>query len=150
MVRLDWQTKIKKLEESGIAFDSRLLSPQIVRGIYGIFKKASDSDKDYCVYIGRAINIRERCLNHFRWLIFEKEANNEVHKDLKRTLKERGTLMVKVLEEVKYKKDNYNRDLQRLAHAESCWIEYYQEKGEALLQKPEGNWISEDCWNRLN
>ncbi|MCR8967318.1 hypothetical protein [Streptococcus zalophi] len=116
-----------------------------IRGIYGIFSK--ENDKELCIYIGKAINVYSRLLTGNGHLVkikkkkymFEaiKECMNNPNKKL----------IIKILEEVPYLYDNYNRDVQRLAFAEYSLIEKYQEKEQCLNQLPEGSNQDFEKWN---
>ena len=57
--------------------------------------------------------------------------------------------MIKVLQEVPYLFDNYYKDAQRLASAETYWIDWYQKANQCLEQVPEGKRPTKEEWERM-
>lgn len=121
------------------------------RGIYGFF--ILDNGKSKCVYIGKAIDIKIRVMEHLtqlKWL--EKQVLSTepaLHiKMLNEALQKGKQINVKVLEKVPYEYEEYARDLHHLAYVEYSHIEKYQMKGECLYQFPEGafNMKEYDSW----
>lgn len=121
------------------------------RGIYGFF--ILDSGKSKCVYIGKAIDIKNRALEHLtqlKWMqkkVLSTEPALHI-KMLHEALQEGKQIDIKVLEEVPYKYEEYARDLHHLAYVEYSYIEKYQMEGECLYQFPEGafNLKEYDIW----
>lgn len=121
------------------------------RGIYGFF--ILDNEKSKCVYIGKAIDIKSRVMEHLtqlKWL--EKQVLSTepaLHiKMLNEALQRGKQINVKVLEKVIYEYEEYARDLHHLAYVEYSYIEKYQTEGECLYQFPEGafNMKEYDSW----
>jgi hypothetical protein len=121
------------------------------RGIYGFF--ILDSGKSKCVYIGKAIDIKSRVLEHLtqlKWMQKEVLSTEPaLHiKMLNEALREGKKIDIKVLEKVPYEYEEYARDLHHLAYVEYSHIEKYQMAGECLYQFPEGafNLKEYDIW----
>ena len=121
------------------------------RGIYGFF--ILDKGKRKCVYIGKAVDIKSRVMEHLtqlKWL--EKQVLSTepaLHiKMLNEALQKEKQISVKVLKKVPYEYENYARDLHHLAYVEYSYIEKYQAEGECLYQFPEGafNMKEYDSW----
>lgn len=128
-----------------------------IRGIYGIFSLTETTKK--CIYIGRAADIASRMLSNNGHLSdFYSYSLSEL-KDIKLPAMVPQLILdeilagkkicIEVLERVPYVGDEYHKDMQRLAFAESKAITKFQDKDECLFQLPEGSWISEDTWNKL-
>ena len=121
------------------------------RGIYGFF--ILDSGKSRCVYIGKAIDIKSRVLEHLtqlKWMqkkVLATEPAQHI-KMLYEALKEGKQIDIKLIEKVPYEYGEYARDLHHLAYVEYSYIEKYQKLGECLYQFPEGafNQKEYDIW----
>lgn len=121
------------------------------RGVYGLF--ILDGGKHKCVYVGKAIDIKGRVMEHLtqmKWL--EKEVLSiepALHiKILYEALRDGKQIYIKLLEKVPYEYEEYARDLHHLAYVEYLYIEKYQTEGECLYQFPEGafNMKEYDLW----
>lgn len=122
-------------------------SQNIIRGIYGFF--AVCEDKEHCLYIGRSYDISGRIFGSDGHVT---KYNHQIKKNLvphliDETRKHGWKVDVRILEIVKYKGDNYYRDMQRLAYAEYRLIEEYQKKERCLYQLPEGTWMKKKNWD---
>ena len=116
-----------------------------IRGIYGIFVK----DKEMrCVYVGRTASIYQRMFSargHITKLMNENHTNLQ----LMAAVQSGKEIVIKILEKVPFKFDNYYKDMQRLASAENKYIDIYQEQNQCLEQVPEGTRISEKEWEDM-
>ncbi|CAM2992521.1 hypothetical protein HAHI6034_10555 [Hathewaya histolytica] len=116
-----------------------------VRGIYGIFVK---DEEMRCVYVGRTSSIYQRMFSaegHITKLMNENHTNLQ----LMAAVQSGKEIVIKILEKVPFKFDNYYKDMQRLASAENKYIDIYQEKNQCLEQVPEGTRISENEWEDM-
>ena len=59
-------------------------------------------------------------------------------------------MKIEVLEVVKLQFDNYNLDIQRLASRENFYIDFFQNKNQCLLQRPEGSYLKKEFWDIQN
>ena len=123
------------------------------RGIYGFF--ISDNGKSKCIYVGKAIDIKNRVMEHLtqlKWLkkgVLSTETEPSLHIKMINTALQKGKQIdIKVLERVPYEYEEYARDLHHLAYVEYSYIEKYQMEGECLYQFPEGafNLKEFDSW----
>ena len=116
-----------------------------VRGIYGIFVRDEEMQ---CVYVGRATSIYDRMFNaggHITKLM----KRNHTNLQLNAAVQSGKEIVIKILEKVPFKFDNYYKDMQRLASAENKYIDIYQEQNQCLEQVPEGTRISEKEWEDM-
>lgn len=128
-----------------------------IRGIYGIFSLTDSTKK--CIYIGRAANIASRMLSNeghlsdFYSYSLSELKNMALPAMVPQLILDEilagKKICIEIIEKVPYVGDEYHKDMQRLAFAESKAITEYQDKGECLYQLPEGSWISKDTWNEL-
>lgn len=140
--------EIQKAKDNSITVPKEFNNRDVIRGIYGIFSEKDD--EKICLYIGRSYSIADRLFGSGGHITMYNNDNYEklVPKLILDSINNGCCISIEVLEVVKYKGDNYYRDMQRLAYAEIRLIEEYQEKKECLRQLPEGTWISEDNWNK--
>ena len=140
---------INTLGSNKIAFENGIIDGTKNRGIYGIFVIDDTRDTEYCAYIGRAVNIYKRFLKgddaHFVKLrkgLLENdkviEALNDKHKRIE----------VRVLEQITFNYENYNKDTQFMASRECYYIDHYQILGQCLEQCPDGSNIEKDIWEK--
>lgn len=143
---------IEKYKDS-IIIDDNILTMDI-RGIYGIF--IADCQKEECIYVGKAINIRKRIFAHLsavKWYEMSILKRDVEHiRIIANALKEKKIVRIKVLEVVDYEYLNYNRDIHHLAYREYWHIEDYQKKGQCLNQRPEGSYNDKEYkrWKSRN
>lgn len=139
--------EIQKANNNGITVPMEINNRDVIRGVYGIFSEKDGEKK--CLYIGRSYHITDRLFGSNGHITKFNNNNYEklVPQIILDSINNGYCVTIEILEVVNYKGDNYNRDMQRLAYAETKLIEEYQEKGECLRQLPEGTWIPEDTWN---
>jgi len=122
-----------------------------VRGIYGIFVKEKDKEEE-CVYVGRAVSIYGRLFSqgHISNLM-KKIIENKTSQRLISAMDDENVekIEIRILEEVKFKFDNYYKDMQRLASREYYYIDKYQSKNQCLEQVPDGKNTSEKDWKSM-
>jgi len=115
-----------------------------VRGIYGIFIDENDEEK--CVYVGRSKSIYGRLFDgHVTNLMKKKHTNQQ----LQNAMNNMKNIKIKILKEVPYKFDNYNKDMQRLASEENKYIDKYQLIDQCLEQVPEGTGLKKEEWEEM-
>lgn len=127
----------KAAKECGIFIPGEL-EYGVVRGIYQFFTRKESGEK-HCFYVGRSADISKRIYEHISksgCLVFK----------LIQKYKTEGNIITIEIEEVKYKGENYYRDMQRLAYAEYKCIEKHQRNGDCLNQIPEGTRMSKKTW----
>jgi len=73
----------------------------------------------------------------------------QVTKFIQENLERKNKIIIIVLKEVKYKGDNYYKDMQRLASAENMLIDEYQKQDECIQQLPEGRWLKLGTWKEM-
>lgn len=145
--RTSIEDEISKAMENGINVAEHFLdSRNVIRGVYGLFCEKGNEKR--CFYIGRSFDISARIFGFYGHITMFNHNNCEkgVPKLIQEKIDDEWNISIEILAFVKYKGDNYYRDMQRLAFAEYKLIEEYQEKGECLHQLPEGTWISENKW----
>ena len=128
-------------EKENIFIDEEIMKEHI-RGIYGFFVETPYGEE--CVYVGKAINIRDRIYEHLTMMKWQtmnclKEEPGKYIKILVDALQDNYNINVKLLKKVDYEYVDYNRDLHHLAFLEYCYIEKYQKKQQCLTQRPEGS-----------
>lgn len=138
--------EIQRAKDNGISVPSKLNDNDIIRGIYGIFSE--NANESICIYIGRTYSIAHRLFDsggHFSQFNngdYEKLVPKLIHG----YMSQGNRIVIRILDVVEYVGDNYYRDMQRLAFAETKQIEHYQMKNQCLWQLPEGTWLSEEKW----
>lgn len=138
---LSWLNKQDKL-----SVDDKIKDPENqVRGIYGIFVKDKN---EKCVYVGRAFSIYERMFGANGHITNLKD-NRHTNQQLQDAMNTEKEIVIKILEEVPFKFDNYYKDMQRLASEENKYIDQYQKINQCLEQVPEGTSISEEKWESM-
>ncbi|TYQ17820.1 UNVERIFIED_CONTAM: GIY-YIG catalytic domain-containing protein [Acetivibrio alkalicellulosi] len=122
-----------------------------IRGIYGIFVKEKDKEEE-CVYVGRSASIYGRIFSqgHISNLM-KKIIENKTSQRLLNAMDDENIekIEVRILDEIKFKFDNYYKDMQRLASRENYFIDKYQEKNQCLEQVPEGTRMTIEGWESL-
>ena len=137
--------EIARAQKNDLTVDERLKQETPIRGVYGVFAKVGDESR--CLFIGRSHNIAQKLFDHDGEITgYSNRQDLSLTAKLMREI-QNATFEIKVLQVVNFEGDNYYRDMQRLAFAQSEWIEKYQVRGEALRQLPEGNWPPEETWN---
>lgn len=143
---------VKEQESEGtIKIDSDIKDhTKETRGIYGFFIE------DTCIYVGRSQSIYGRIfdakgyLASLKFNVDNKEFQNEeqsISNDLFEAIKNGKQISVKILERVPLQRDNYSKDMQRLASAECKYIDSYQENNHCLNQLPDGKNMAVVDWN---
>lgn len=142
--------RIKEAEKHGIYITDALKVTGDIRGIYGIFSLIND--KKTCLYIGRSYNVLDRLFGssgHISKYIYNNcKGKNLISKLINDAKQGNCNILIDLIKEVKYKGDNYYRDMHRLVYEEYKSIEDYQKKGECLYQLPEGKWMSKEKWEK--
>lgn len=141
---LKWITT--KMKERIIIKDKIINSE--IRGIYGIFVETEE--KKECVYVGRATNIYSRLFSGSdAHLVMLKKGKHENAK-LKEAMSAAAKIKIEVLEEVKCKYINYNKDMQELASRECFYIDKYQKLNQCLEQLPDGSNMNPSVWEEAH
>ncbi len=140
---------ITTLGSDKIVFEKGIIDGTKNRGIYGIFIIDNKLQTEYCAYVGRAVNIYKRFLTganaHFVKLRKERLKNDKVIDALKDKNKR---IEVRVLEQITFNYENYNKDTQFMASRECYYIDHYQTLGQCLEQCPDGSNIEKDIWEK--
>lgn len=113
------------------------------RGIYGIF--IIKNNNKVCAYVGKSEQVPVRVKNHKAKIEMGEHTPslNEAFNDAE------ATIEITVLQAVPYLFDDYYKDAQRLASAETHWIDEYQGANQCLEQVPEGKRPSKEAWERM-
>ncbi|WP_434794525.1 hypothetical protein TPDSL_15660 [Terrisporobacter petrolearius] len=138
---LEWLEKQKKITTDEEIKDAN----NSVRGIYGIFVK---DEEIRCVYVGRTSSIYLRMFSA-RGHITKLKNENHTNLQLMTAVQSGKEIVIKILEKVPFKFDNYYKDMQRLASAENKYIDIYQDQNQCLEQVPEGTRIIEKKWEDM-
>jgi hypothetical protein len=116
------------------------------RGIYGIFITTCNADGDeQCAYIGKSEELSNRVKCHCKSILRKDHIStlNKAMDDVE------SRIVIRLIESVAYKFDDYYKDAQRLASRENYWIDKYQEKSQCLEQVPGGRRPSMESWEQL-
>lgn len=128
-----------------IIIEDKILNSEI-RGIYGIFVESEKEKK--CVYIGRATNIYTRLFKgNDAHLVRLKKGIHKIP-ELQKAMGTSDKIVIEILEEVKCKYSNYNKDMQELASKECYYIDQYQKLDQCLEQLPDGSNMKIYAWKR--
>ena len=143
--------RIDELRKIGIVISDELTPESKIRGIYGFFAKTKSDE--FCFYIGKATDIVARLIgknshlnNYLRGV-----RNTYVLQDVEKYLTSGFSIEIKVLQEVKFIGDSFEKDANRLALAELQELVYYQNKGECDNQLSEAvkEKYERKTWNRI-
>lgn len=116
--------------------------------IYGIYSVNKQNEK-YCIYIGRTNSLYERMYGGDGHLTNLMKECHHSKKLMNAFLDTDYKIEIKVVDQVKYKFDCYQKDVQRLSSKENYYIDKYQERNQCLEQVPEGKIMSICKWNQL-
>lgn len=134
-----------KAHTEKILVEERIMNPKKpIRGVYGLFVQKDGHEQ--CTYVGRSENIYARMFKGNAHMV---RLMKQCHfsKQLTRALGDSAAkIYVRVLKEVKLERDDYYKDMQRLASAECHCIDCCQAKGHLLEQVPEGTKMTEAEW----
>ena len=146
---MTYKEKIELAKKHKITIKYDLLKRDNVVGIYKFFRVKED--ERYCFYIGKATDVAFRLLGASKGHIYMFLNNNYsklVPLEIKNCLRDGYEIEVEI-EEKDYKDTYFSRAAHRLALAEFQEIVKYQEKGQCLLQTPEGVGKREkDFWEK--
>ncbi len=130
--------KVDMANERGIDLPLEMLERDIV-AVYGVFAKKKN--EEFCIYVGKATNLRARLLGsssgHIH-LYLNNNVEKLVPKLIDQHLQAGYRIEVRILEEVDYQDSSFSRAAHRLAFAELKWIVDMQKEGLCLEQLPEG------------
>lgn len=117
------------------------------RGIYGFFVIDKSCPEEFCAYVGKAVNIYGRmfCGEKAHLVKLKKDAfcNSVINEAMKN---EEKRIVIRVLEEVTFHYENYNKDMQLMASRECHYIDKYQGENQCLEQLPDGRNVYENIW----
>ena len=135
---MTYKEKIELARKHQITIKYDLLNSDNVVGIYKFFKvKGAER---YCFYIGKATDVAFRLLGASKghiYMFLNENYSKLVPREIKKYLEDGYEIEVEI-EEKDYKDTCFSRAVHRLALAELEEIVKYQEKGQCLLQTPEG------------
>ena len=130
--------KVDMANERGIDLPLEMLERDIVAA-YGVFAKKKN--EEFCLYVGKATNLRARLLGSSSGHI-HLYLNNNVEKLvpmlIDQHLEAGYRIAVRILEEIDYQDSSFSRAAHRLAFAELKWIVDMQKEDLCLEQLPEG------------
>lgn len=138
---------INEVMKSKISVSHEILYGKKNRGIYGIFVVDKYNSEDFCAYVGKATNIYKRMFcgeNAHLVKLKENKLYNSVINEAIRNEDKR--IDIRVLEEVTFEYENYNKDMQYLAYRECYYIDKYQKLHQCLEQRPDGRNMYENVW----
>lgn len=139
---LKWVTT--KMKEK-ILIEDKIIDSEI-RGIYGIFVETEKEKK--CVYVGRATNIYSRLFKGSDAHLVRLKKGKHENSDLNKAMNTPDKIRIEILEEVKCKYKNYNKDMQELASRECFYIDKYQKLEQCLEQLPDGSNMKLSVWKK--
>lgn len=139
---LKWVTTTMKEK---ILIDDKIIVSE-VRGIYGIFVETEKEKK--CVYVGRATNIYSRLFKGSDAHLVRLKKGKHENSDLNKAMNTSDKIRIEILEEVKCKYKNYNKDMQELASRECFYIDKYQKLEQCLEQLPDGSNMKLSVWKK--
>ncbi|OAA84681.1 hypothetical protein [Clostridium ljungdahlii] len=140
---------INGVMKNKISVPLEILDGKKNRGIYGIFVVDKSHSEEFCAYIGKATNIYKRMFcgkkAHLVKLKETKLYNSVISEAMQN---EDKRIDIRVLEEVTFQYENYNKDMQYLASRECYYIDKYQKLNQCLEQRPDGRNMYEDVWKK--
>ena len=130
-------------ERQNIYCDDNIKETLQIRGIYGFFI----GEEKRCVYIGKTSSIYGRmfCDGHIHKLMKNAHPNLQLSDAMNNGRK----VEIRILLKVPYQFDDYHKDMQRLASAETFFIDFYQNQNHYLEQVPEGTKMKIEEWENL-
>lgn len=126
---------IKHALSQNITIPKSLTKQETIRGVYGIFAD------DECLYVGKSDSIAYRMFSangHLGASLIKGKTDKKTTRLVLNALKKGRHVEVKILEEVPIRGENMAKEMQELDSRESYYIDYYQNRGEALEQLPAG------------
>lgn len=127
--------KVDMANQRGIDLPLEMLERDIV-AVYGVFAKKEN--EEFCIYVGKATNLRARLLGCHIHRYLNNYVTNLVPKLIDQHIQAGYRIEVKILEEIDYQDSSFSRAAHRLAFAELKWIVDMQKEGLCLEQLPEG------------
>ncbi len=138
---------INEVMKNKISVSHEILDSKKNRGIYGIFVVDKSNSEEFCAYVGKATNIYKRMFcgkkAHLVKLKENKLYNSVINEAIRN---EDKRIDIRVLEEVTFQYENYNKDMQYLASRECYHIDKYQKLNQCLEQRPDGRNMYEKVW----
>ena len=126
--------KVDMANKRGIDLPLEMLERDIV-AVYGVFAKKEN--EEFCIYVGKATNLRARLLGSSSGHI-HLYLNNNVEKLvpmlIDQHLEAGYRIEARILEEVDYQDSSFSRAAHRLAFAELKWIVDMQKDGLCFLE----------------
>ena len=137
---MTYKEKIEKAKEGKITIKYDLLESDNIVGLYKFFKVKGN--ERYCFYIGKTTNVAARLLRASKghiYMYLQKDYSRLVPEEIRKAINDGYEIEVEIEnKEEEYKDIEFSRAAHRLALAEIQEIIKYQEKGQCLLQTPEG------------
>jgi hypothetical protein len=135
---IDKRQKVQQAKVRGIDLPEKIPNNKIV-AVYGLFAKKKN--EEFCIYVGKATNLRARMLGSSSGHI-HLYLNNNVEKLVPKLIDQHiqagYRVEIRILQEVDYQDSSFSRAAHRLAFAELKWIVGMQKEGLCLDQLPEG------------
>lgn len=141
-----WLNEVMKNKIS-VPYD--ILGGKKKRGIYGVFVINNSHSDEVCAYVGKATNFYSRLFigsNAHLVRLKEYKLHNSIINEAMQNEEKR--IEIRVLEEVTFQYENYNKDMQYLASRECFYIDKYQKLNQCLEQRPDGRNLFENVWNK--
>jgi hypothetical protein len=119
------------------------------RGIYGIFVVDKFHSEEFCAYIGKATSIYNRLFCGKNAHLVKLKENILYNSAINKAMQNENKIIdIRVLEEVTFQYENYNKDMQYLASRECYYIDKYQRLDQCLEQRPDGRSMYEKFWKK--
>lgn len=150
LVKLNHTVKwLYEVMKNKISVPYDILNGKNKRGIYGLFVISKSNSDEVCAYVGKATNFYSRLFKGSKAHLVRLK-NNKLHNSTidEAMQSEEKRIEIRVLEEVTFQYENYNKDMQYLASRECYYIDKYQKLNQCLEQRPDGSNLYENVWNK--